>query len=155
RTVTKRRTGLLVTAVALLLAAACRRGETVASSGSAPAAAPPAPTSSVPRVTRDVVLITIDTLRYDATGFDGNARGTTPNLDRFANEGRVFELAHSHNVVTLPSHTNILTGMFPYQHGVHDNGGFRLSPNIPTVAARLRQKGYATGAFVGAFVLDS
>ena len=39
-----------------------------------------------------VVLITIDTLRADAVGFDGNPRGTTPNLDRFAAEGRVFTI---------------------------------------------------------------
>ena len=104
---------------------------------------------------RDVVLITIDTLRADAVGFDGNSRGTTPNLDRFAHEGRVFTQAHSHNVITLPSHTNILTGLYPYQHGVRENLGFRLSPKIDTVATRLKAKGYATGAFVGAFVLDS
>ena len=88
-------------------------------------------------------------------GFDGNTRGTTPNLDRLAQEGRVFQAAHSHNVITLPSHTNILTGLYPYQHGVRENLGFRLSPKIDTVAARLKAKGYATGAFVGAFVLDS
>jgi arylsulfatase A-like enzyme/Flp pilus assembly protein TadD len=106
-------------------------------------------------VPRDVVLITIDTLRYDAVGFDGNTRGTTPNLDRFAAEGRVFDQAHSHNTITLPSHTNILTGMLPYQHGVRENAGFRLSPKTPTVATRLKAKGYTTGGFVGAYVLDS
>jgi arylsulfatase A-like enzyme/Flp pilus assembly protein TadD len=116
--------------------------------------APPA-ASAAPRVARDIVLITIDTLRADAVGFDGNSRGTTPNLDRFAADGRVFTEAHSHNVITLPSHTNILTGMLPYQHGVRENAGFRLSPKIPTVATRLKAKGYATGAFVGAYVLDS
>ena len=117
--------------------------------------APAASSSAPPRVARDVVLITIDTLRYDAVGFNGNTRGTTPNLDRFAAEGRVFSQAHSHNVITLPSHTNILTGMLPYQHGVRENAGFRLSPKVPTVATRLKAKGYATGAFVGAYVLDS
>src|SRR5262249_51479144 len=63
--------------------------------------------------------------------------------------------AHSHNVITLPSHTNILTGMFPYMHGVRENAGFKLSAKIPTIATRLKARGYATGAFVGAFVLDS
>ena len=104
---------------------------------------------------RDVVLVTIDTLRYDATGFDGNRKGTTPNLDRFAREGRVFSFAHGQNVLTLPSHTNILTGLYPYQHGVRDNSGFRLSPKVETAATILKAKGFATGAFVAAFVLDS
>src|SRR4029079_3811299 len=116
------------------------------------AAAPPA---SVKRAPRDVILITIDTLRYDAVGFDGNPRGTTPNLDRFAGEGRVFTKTHAHNVITLPSHTNILTGMLPYQHGVRENAGFRLSPKIPTVATRLKAKGYVTGAFVWPYLLVS
>jgi arylsulfatase A-like enzyme/Flp pilus assembly protein TadD len=129
-----------------LLVVSCRRE----SPGPVPQAS-----SSGPRVARDVVLVTIDTWRYDAPGFDGNPRGTTPNLDRFAAEGRVFATAHSHNVITLPSHTNILTGMYPYQHGVRENAGFKLSPKIPTLATRLKAKGYATGAFVGAFVLDS
>jgi arylsulfatase A-like enzyme/lipoprotein NlpI len=144
-----RRSGALLAAALLLLqGAACRKAEEHA----AASAAPPTPR---PRVSRDVVLITIDTLRYDATSFDGNPRGTTPNLDRFAAEGRVFRSAHSHNVITLPSHSNILTGMFPYQHGVRENAGFRLSQHTPTVASRLKARGYVTGAFVGAFVLDS
>jgi len=116
--------------------------------------APQAP-AAAPRTPRDVVLVTIDTLRYDAVGFDGNPRGTTPNLDRFASEGRVFTFTHAHNVVTLPSHTNILTGLYPYQHGVRENAGFRLRPDVETLATLLRAKGYATGAFVGAFVLDA
>jgi arylsulfatase A-like enzyme/tetratricopeptide (TPR) repeat protein len=107
------------------------------------------------RSPRDIVLVTIDTLRYDAVGFDGNSRGTTPNLDRFAAEGRVFTAAHGHNVITLPSHTNILTGLYPYQHGVRDNAGFRLSPKVETLAKMLKGEGYSTGAFVGAFPLDS
>ena len=117
------------------------------------AAAPPA--AKAPASSRDIVLITIDTLRADAPGFAGNPRSQTPVLDRLAAQGRVFTNAHAHNVVTLPSHTNILTGLYPYQHGVRDNTGFRLSANVPTLATVLHGAGYATGAFVAAFPLDS
>jgi arylsulfatase A-like enzyme len=103
----------------------------------------------------DIVLVTIDTLRADAVGFLGNRRGTTPNLDRLAAEGAVFENAHGQNVVTLCSHVNILTGLYPYQHGVRDNDGFRLKDDVPTLATLLKAKGYATAAFIGAFPLDS
>ena len=103
----------------------------------------------------DVLLITIDTLRADAVGFAGNRRVQTPTLDRLAGQGLVFTNAHAHNVVTLASHTNILTGLYPYQHGVRDNTGFRLAADVPTLATALHEKGYATGAFVGAFPLDS
>jgi len=103
----------------------------------------------------DIVLVTLDTVRWDATGFDGRTPSATPNLDALAAAGRVFTDAHAHNVVTLPSHTNILTGLYPYQHGVRDNIGFKLPENVPTLATALRAAGFATGAFVGAFPLDS
>jgi arylsulfatase A-like enzyme/Flp pilus assembly protein TadD len=103
----------------------------------------------------NVVLITIDTLRADAPGFSGNCKVETPNLDRLAKEGLVFESAHASNVVTLASHTNILTGLYPYQHGVRENSGFRLDPRFPTMATLLSRSGFATAAFVGAFPLDS
>jgi arylsulfatase A-like enzyme/Flp pilus assembly protein TadD len=103
----------------------------------------------------DVLLITIDTLRADSLGFAGNSRVQTPVLDRLAAKGRVFTNAHAHNVVTLPSHANILTGLYPFQHGVRENSGFRLSGDVPTLATVLRGAGYATAAFVGAYPLDS
>jgi arylsulfatase A-like enzyme/Tfp pilus assembly protein PilF len=103
----------------------------------------------------DIILVTIDTLRADAPGFAGNARVKTPFLDSLAARGTVFTHAHAHNVVTLPSHTNILTGLYPWQHGVRDNAGFTLDAKHPTVAALLREAGFATGAFVSAFPLDS
>jgi len=103
----------------------------------------------------DVILVTIDTLRADSVGYAGNARVKTPFLDKLAAEGIVFANAHAHNVITLPSHTNILTGLYPYQHGVRDNAGYKLAPQFETVATMLRRAGYATGAFVGAYPLDS
>ncbi|HYO16070.1 MAG TPA: sulfatase-like hydrolase/transferase [Thermoanaerobaculia bacterium] len=103
----------------------------------------------------DVLLVTIDTLRADALGFAGNERVDTPTLDRLAAAGRVFDDAHAHNVVTLPSHANILTGLYPFQHGVRENSGFVLGGSVPTLATLLQEAGYATGAFVAAYPLDA
>jgi arylsulfatase A-like enzyme/Flp pilus assembly protein TadD len=115
-----------------------------------------APESGSPSSVRpDVVLVTIDTLRADSLGFAGNKKVETPVLDRLAAQGLVFRNAHAHNVVTLPSHANVLTGLLPYQHGIRDNTGFRLDPSSPTLAALLKADGYATAAFIGAFPLDS
>lgn len=111
--------------------------------------------AAAPSPRPDVLLITIDTLRADSVGFAGNRGVQTPVLDRLAAAGRVFTDAHAHNVVTLPSHVNILTGLYPYEHGIRDNTGFRLSGDIPTLATVLRDAGYATGAFVGSYPLDS
>ncbi|HEV8631966.1 MAG TPA: sulfatase-like hydrolase/transferase [Thermoanaerobaculia bacterium] len=102
----------------------------------------------------DVVLVTIDTLRADAVGFAGNRPVATPTLDRLAAAGRVFTDAHAHSVVTLPSHVNILTGRYPYQHGVRENSGFVLASSVPTLATLLGRAGYTTGAFVAAYPLD-
>lgn len=102
-----------------------------------------------------VLLISIDTLRADAIGAYGNKNVATPWIDRLAREGVLFERAHAHNVVTLPSHTNILTGQYPITHTIRDNTGFRLPEDQPTLATRLKAKGFATAAFVSAFVLDS
>ncbi len=104
---------------------------------------------------QNVLLITIDTWRYDAAGFAGSQTAKTPTLDRLAKTGLLFKRAHAHNVLTLPSHANILTGLLPYQHGVRDNAGFFLRSNHVTLAERLKAEGFTSGAVVGAFPLDS
>lgn len=104
----------------------------------------------------DILLATIDTLRADHVSASGHpASPATPAFDRVASEGVLFEQAVAPAPLTLPSHASILTGQWPFRHGVRDNGGFRLPPGIPTLAEVLRSRGYATAAFVGAFVLDS
>ena len=108
-----------------------------------------------PAVPRNVLLITIDTLRADALGAYGNTRAVTPLIDRLAQGGLRFDNARAHNVVTLPSHANILTGRLPIDHGVRDNSGFRVPANEETLATWLKARGFRTGAFVSAFPLDS
>jgi arylsulfatase A-like enzyme/tetratricopeptide (TPR) repeat protein len=103
---------------------------------------------------KNVLIVTIDTLRGDALGcYGGSAR--TPNIDRAAAEGIRFSFAHAQTVVTLPSHASILTGTYPFQHGYRENSGYRLKPGMPTIATLLKSQGFATGAFVGAFPLDA
>ena len=101
-----------------------------------------------------IVLVTIDTLRADHVGCYGYARAHTPTLDRLAAEGVRYEVALSPVPLTLPSHTTIMTGLDPDRHGVRHNSVFSLDPGVPTLAERLRARGYATAAFIGAFVLD-
>jgi choline-sulfatase len=127
--------------------------EPAAVSSAVTSAAPP---SGVPTILGkvDVLLVTIDTLRADTLGFAGHPRVETPTLDRLAAAGRVYPRAHAHNVVTLPSHANILTGLLPFQHGVRDNSGFALGEDVPTLATWLSAAGYATAAVVGAYPLD-
>src|SRR6185295_2902986 len=103
----------------------------------------------------NVLLITVDTLRADALGAYGRPAAETPFMDRLAAGGVRFVEARAQNVVTLPSHANILSGLYPVRHGVRDNAGFRFPADQETLATRLKKRGYRTAAFVSAFPLDS
>ena len=74
---------------------------------------------------QNLLLVTIDTLRADALGAYGGP-AATPALDALARAGIRFTFAHAQAVLTLPSHASILTGLYPYQHGIRDNSGYRL-----------------------------
>jgi arylsulfatase A-like enzyme/Tfp pilus assembly protein PilF len=102
-----------------------------------------------------VLLITIDTLRADALGCYGRKGAETPWIDRLAGGGVRFAEAHAHNVVTFPSHANLLSGRYPLEHGVRDNTGFRFPATKPTLATLLKDGGWRTGGFVSAFPLAS
>lgn len=103
----------------------------------------------------NIILFTIDTLRADHLECYGYDRVKSPQINRLANEGILFEHNIAQAPLTLPSHSSILTGTYPLHHGIRDNGGFYLDENHLTLAESLKNKGYATGAFVAAFVLDS
>src|SRR5437899_424511 len=103
----------------------------------------------------NVLLVTIDTLRADHVGAYGQNGALTPTIDALAKDGLRFERTYAHVPLTLPSHTTLLTGAYPTRSGVRDNGAFRLGERTPTLTSALRQAGYRTGAFVGAFVLDA
>jgi len=97
----------------------------------------------------NILLVTIDTFRADRLG-----AGVAPALDTLAAAGVRFTNARSAVPLTLPSHTTILTGLLPTEHGVRENGRDVLDARHRTIASALKGAGYQTAAFVGAFVLD-
>ncbi|HXV60674.1 MAG TPA: sulfatase-like hydrolase/transferase, partial [Vicinamibacteria bacterium] len=107
------------------------------------------------KATPNVLLLTLDTLRADRLGAYGYALAETPNLDALAADGTLFENAIAQVPLTLPSHTTLFTGTYPVGHGVRDNGGYVLGDDLATLAELAASRGYRTGAFVSAFVLDS
>lgn len=109
----------------------------------------------VPPRRPSVLLVTLDTTRADALGVYGGPEWATPNLDGIARAGVRFAAARAPAPITLPAHASILTGLFPFQHGVRDNGTFKLPESAFTLAERLKQAGYATAAVPAAFVVDS
>ncbi len=102
---------------------------------------------------QNLLLITIDTLRADHLGCYGNREVRTPNLDAIASESLFFENAVCPAPLTLPSHTSLMTGRNPYQHGVRDNTG-AVNQKELTLAEILHQNGYHTYAFVSGFPLE-
>ena len=125
--------GILLGAAALLIAAAA-----------------PEPGRRTPP---NLVLITLDTTRADHLGAWGYRDAHTPNLDALAARGTRFARCDTAAPITLPSHSTLLTGLFPPRHGVRDNGTFVLSPKVETLAERLAARGYDTAAVVSAVVL--
>lgn len=104
---------------------------------------------------RNLLLITIDTLRPDRLSCYSPAYLKTPAIDALAGAGVLFERAFAHTPLTLPSHVNILVGAAPPFHGISDNSKSRLGAGFLTLAEHLKTAGFATGAFIGAFPLDS
>ncbi len=103
----------------------------------------------------NLLLITMDTLRPDRLSCYSPQYLQTPTVDELAAKSVLFTRAFAHTPTTLPSHANILLGTTPSHHGVHDNGLFVVRPEFLSLAELLKANGYATGAFVGAFPLDS
>jgi arylsulfatase A-like enzyme len=121
------RAGLALAALAAVLLAACS-----GSGGGKP---------------RNVLLISLDTLRPDHLGCYGHARETSPTIDALAAEGVRFAQALSPAPWTLPSHASMFTGLYPSHHGVKDYT-HRLPEGVLTLAEILAQQGFQTGAVV-------
>jgi arylsulfatase A-like enzyme len=94
----------------------------------------------------DIVFIVLDTQRADRLGAYGYQSALTPNLDRFANQGVLFEQAVSPAQWTIPSHASLFTGLYPTAHQVTQSS-HALSPDVPHLAELLRDVGYQTIGF--------
>lgn len=115
--------------------------------------APAAASEPLPVGAPNILLVTMDTSRADRFGAYGNAKVDTRNFDTIAKEGALFLNASAVAAVTGPSHTSMLSGAGPWDHGVLLNG-VPLPADRPLISEILHQHGYATGAFVSAYVLD-
>jgi len=98
-----------------------------------------------------ILLVTLDTTRADSLGFESDAV-ETPTLDALAARGMRFSQAWTTAPITLPAHTSILTGLYPSDHGIHENSRF-LDDDRVLLQERLREAGYSTAAFVSGYPL--
>ena len=100
-----------------------------------------------------IVLVSIDGIPANELRAYGAERSDTPAIDELAAESVIFDRAYAHSPQTLPSHVSMLTGQLPIEHGVRDEAGFALNARAKTLAALLRNRGFATGAAVSSFLL--
>lgn len=103
----------------------------------------------------NLLVITLDTMRADRIGAYGYKDAQTPNIDRLAENGVLFENCYAPVPLTLPAHVSIFTGKYPLGHGVRDNGAFFLAPSETTLAESMKKKNYQTFAAIASFVLLS
>jgi choline-sulfatase len=113
----------------------------------------PAPPAQAPSMARNVVLITIDTLRADRVGAYGYAAARTPAIDGLAARGTRFDRTYATAPITLTSHASLLSGRYPAGHGARHNG-LRANATTPLLTEALAREGFAAAAFVSAFPLD-
>jgi len=102
----------------------------------------------------NILLVTLDTTRADRLGCYGYSLAHTPTLDQLAREGVRFKNCRSHVPLTLPSHTTLMTGLYPPEHGLRINGQDALAPDLVTLPQIFSNAGYRCGAFIAATVLD-
>lgn len=102
-----------------------------------------------------ILLVSIDGVPATDLSAYGAQTSETPAIDALANESVVFERAYTHSPQSLPAHVSLLTGRLPIEHGVRDDAGFSLAADTSTLAALLRNRGFATGAAVSSFLLQA
>ncbi|MCP3961930.1 MAG: sulfatase [bacterium] len=101
-----------------------------------------------------VVIITVDTLRYDRVSVNGYRRPTSPNIDALLEDGVHFTQARVPEPLTAPSMCSMLTSLYPHEHGTTRNG-LKMRPGLASLPKILQQRGYKTSAFIGNWTLKN
>jgi choline-sulfatase len=141
-------------AIALLAGAGCGGPSDPSARSGGDDAAPVLAMAPAQRTPRNLILVTLDTTRRDRIGCYPDAVLSTPVLQDLCTRGVALGQAMAVAPVTLPAHASILTGLYPPNHGARYNGERRLVDRHETLAEILADAGFATAAFVSAFVLD-
>ncbi len=102
----------------------------------------------------NLIVFTLDTTRADYVDTGKGALAQTPVLKELAQKSTVFEKAYTTIPITMPAHTSIFTGLYPFEAGVFNNSE-TYEGKTKTLAEYLKEKGYKTGAVVSLGVLAS
>lgn len=102
--------------------------------------------------TYNLIFITVDALRADHTPFGAYSRQTMPASAEFFKDGIHFTEAVTVRSKTVPAYSSMLSGLYPYHHGVRRNY-LQLPEDIDTLSEKLKRMGYTTAGFVSSFVM--
>jgi arylsulfatase A-like enzyme len=97
-------------------------------------------------MTPNIILLTLDSVRADHLGCYGYTSNTSPNIDKIAREGILFEHAFCQAPNTWVSHASLLTGCYPNRHGLRRPLDL-LNPRVSTLPQILKVNGFVTGGF--------
>ena len=142
RTLLGRRVSFLL----LLAMAAC---------GSDRTSVPTETSKAPPAIPPSLLLVTVDTWRYDYIGASGAGKVATPALDRLASEGVYEREAETPCPLTTPAHATLFTGLLPTHHHVLDCVSYGLPAGLPTLAEAFKAAGFSTAAFVSSQTLSA
>ncbi len=102
----------------------------------------------------NIIIIVLDCVRHDHLGCAGSKDVKTPAIDMIASEGVRFTNAVCQAPFTTPSITSILTGLYPFNHGIQLLIGQHLTQSVPTASDIFREAGYFTAGFPSVFLFD-
>ncbi|MBT3223583.1 MAG: sulfatase, partial [Proteobacteria bacterium] len=111
-------------------------------------------TTEVPKAAKNILFISLDTVRADHLSVYGYHLPTSPNLEALADHATLYRRAQASAPWTLPSHASMFTGLYPFEHGAHTpepggkNKAVVLNQDLTTIAEVLSSNGYVTGAIV-------
>jgi len=129
----------------LVLALTCAAGCSP-DKGEAPTGTSQPPVPSEPDAQRNIILISVDTLRADHLGVYGYELPTSPAIDEFAGQAVIFEAGYATSPWTKPSHASIFSGLYPNRHGASTFR--RAMADVDHFAEDLTRHGYQTAAVV-------
>ena len=103
---------------------------------------------------KNIIVIYLDDLRFDALGCTGNAVIKTPHIDSLASKGMRFTNAYVTTSISSPSRAAMLTGMYGSRNGVLDLSSTELNDPKNTISNALKNAGYST-AIIGKWHLGN
>lgn len=105
---------------------------------------------------KNVVLLTLDTLRSDHISAYGSKNVKTPNIDSLAQDGIVFENCYTPIPITAPAHASLFYSLYPHELDLFNNGQiFTNHKKHMSLAQIFKTKGFRTAAFISLGVLKS